>query len=221
MRDMIKITQKKYTFVVILVVAFASLSLVAWYSFNATSFLTDKIGLSTDISNEPLLFSHAQWPYDPTDTKAVVTNSQAIFIGQIITREENYSTGAGFSSPLFVVRVISVLKGDLSSGVKLLQSDIEYRNARTYVMEGDIAWPKNVRAEDILLHEGSTYLFATYETKATDTYGIGIAPYDRELITTDASLADSSIIELAKQNPRVQEIINASVKIGALNTSWK
>lgn len=174
----------------------------------------------TDTEENPIIFTHAELSYDPSDTKVMVENKNNIFLGKVLRRAEDRVFG-DITFPTFKVMVISGIKGSADEEINIGQGDIFYRNNMTYVAKGGIAWPKDVKEEDILLKEGGIYLFATNYSESLDRHGVSLAPYDRELITADSTLSDTEIVNLAKQNPRVQEFVQAARELGLLNEEWR
>lgn len=170
---------------------------------------------------KPIIFSHAQMSYDASDVKELISNSNAIIIGKVVKRIENRGVDSDYTWPTFSIEVISALKGSPPETITMAQTELHYSGGRTYVVNGDLAWPKDVKEGEILLKEGGVYIFANSYSASKDLYGIGMAPYDRELITLDSSLQSSAVIDIAKRNSRVQEIMKAAEQLGVLNAEWK
>jgi len=175
---------------------------------------------SVEDVGQSIIFTHAELSYDPKDTKIMTENKKDIFVGKITQRIKDGGVNANYTWPTFSVEILSVMKGDVGQSIDLAQTDIHYSNGRIYVVSGGITWPKDVKEEDILLEEGAIYLFATSYSEGKNLYGIGLPPYDRELITTDTALTDEAAINLAKQNSRVQEFVQAAQELGVLNAEW-
>ncbi|MBZ5722931.1 MAG: hypothetical protein LAO03_21530 [Acidobacteriia bacterium] len=123
-----------------------------------------------------------------TDDRALVGRSHYIFVAQVKSDDGPLTVTAGIIVNLYSVRVLDNIKGELQGTVKLEQS--RYAN-------GDSSKP------DDPLHVGATYVFATLFSVPQTSYILSAPPYDRKLITDDASLSDERLKGLASQDPRV------------------
>lgn len=157
--------------------------------------------------------------YNFKDTKALVENKDNIFIGKVIKRIENYK-GMESYYPSFVVAVIFNLKGDTEEEIRLIQADVLFEDGWTYIERNTIILATDIPVKNLLLQVGSTYAFAASYSLSNNFYTASFPPYYRELITTDSTLSDAAAIDLAKENARVQEFVEAARKLGMLNEEY-
>jgi hypothetical protein len=112
------------------------------------------------------------------------------------------------------VQVFSRISGGAPKNIILFQGGVGLSNktGNFYATDEDVGHiiSNKINPEDIYLKTDGIYLFVARHDSSLNIYGISAPPYDRELITTDATLTDAQVLSAAENNPRVREFMNAA-----------
>jgi hypothetical protein len=175
--------------------------------------LTIGAGLHMNIIKLPYTVAgmHAQYDADYGDDRVLVGGSNNVFVGKVI--EQVGSTPSdGIPFTQFSVEIIDNIKGKLEGTVVVNQTG-GYKDGILYMMGGETG--DALRPGDnakYLLQPGSTYLFAT-RGNSVDKYGgfYWLSPYPTalKLISSDEALPSEQLVQLAKNDTRVQALQEA------------
>jgi hypothetical protein len=141
--------------------------------------------------------SLASYGRNVADDRVMVGESHYIFVGKILAKTSEDLVD-GIPATQYLVKIISNVKGVLHDNVTVAQMGVRYYDGKLTSYEGDTP-----------LITGATYLFATqYGITSSGErqvlYAISAPPYDRELITEDATLSDTELMARAEGNSRVK-----------------
>ncbi len=164
-------------------------------------------------SDEAVIITHPQFGFDPSDVKQLINASDRVFVGTVLSQVGTKTVGE-YSYPEFAVKIIAPIKKDIVGPVTVVQTDVAYKNGKTYISDGDVTSISAVDVGSVLLHPGFTYAFSVKEASPTD-FGISAPPYDRVLLAT-STMSVASTWNFVKETSGYNALRSAAAEIGQL-----
>lgn len=143
----------------------------------------------------------ASLPANINDERYLLGESHNVFAGNVLQRTGTDVMVGQQISAQYTVEVISNIKGNFKGTITVAQMGVGGKtpSGRFSALFGDTDY----------LHPGATYLLATRYIPSSNVYGIDVPPYDRKLLTEDASLGNEQLKALAEKDSNFIALQNA------------